>query len=75
MAGGRQGEKNKGNQLLLTPAQAVDLPGPCSACTKAVQARVHPCMRGQIMWSVLPFPGADWLLQTHLMGPWPFSQS
>lgn len=75
---GRRDTGREEQRHLVTPdscTEWITLPGPCPACTRVVQAGACPCRRGQVMLSVLPFPEADWLLQTHLMGPWSFSQS
>lgn len=49
----------------------ITLSRPCPAGTRVMQAVACLCRRGQVTLSVLPFPGAGWPLQTHLMGPWP----
>lgn len=77
MHGRRQTRRDEQTQPVTRGSctEWITLPGPCPACTRVMQARAHPCMKGQVMLSLLPFPGADWFLQSHLMGPRPFGQS
>lgn len=53
MSGGRQGEES--NQLLPPPAQVAH-PAWFLPC---LNKGAHPCKRGQIMLSLLPFPGGS----------------
>lgn len=75
MSGGGQGEEKRATSYSFLLHRWVTLPGPCPACIRPMQAGAQPCKRSHITLSMLPFPGADWPLQTHPRGLFPSARA